>query len=291
MNQMQQELQATYPILRIRLLGINEPNQEAGNAGTTNGRDIPWLQDVDTNANSKADAAMDLWQMTFRDLVILDGQNQKVGVYNLSQHDLANSDNYGTLKQMLIDAAMASQQPWRNPANPLDIDNNGAVLPLDVLRIINVLNESGPHTLPPPVTSQSPPPFLDPNGDGNIAPSDALMVINWLNSQANGEAEGEPMPSNETPGDWSATDWTGAVGELGSATVRIADSSPSDRIVVAWALPAAGNSPVEAIGDAARIKAVDRVIGGDDTANRNDGTYEAEADDWLGIPSISLFAL
>jgi hypothetical protein len=212
-------------------------------------------------------------------------------VYNLSQHDLANSNNYATLKQMLIDAAMASQKPWRNPANHLDVDNNGAVVPLDVLRIVNVLNESGPHTLPPPVVSQSPPPYLDPNGDGNLAPSDALMVINWLNSQANSEAEGEAATNNETPGDWSATDWTGALGEPGSATVRLDDSPSSDRVAVAGVLPVADNSLVEAIDDAARIKAVDRVLGGDDTASRKDGSCEVGTDDWLGLPSISLFAI
>jgi hypothetical protein len=147
---MQRELQATYPLLRIRLLGINEPNQEPGNASTTNGRDIPWLQDVDTNSNGRADAAMDLWNMSFRDVVILDGANRKVGTYNLNQHDLANSANYNALKQMLINAAMLEQRPWQNSTNSRDVDNNGHVVPLDVLLIVNELNVSGSRLLPPP---------------------------------------------------------------------------------------------------------------------------------------------
>jgi hypothetical protein len=173
-------------------MGINEPNQEPGNASTTNGRDIPWLQDVDANSNGRADAAMDLWNMSFRDVVILDGANQKVGTYNLNQHDLANSGNYATLKQMLIDTAMLEQTPWQNPTNPRDVDNNGNVVPLDVLLIVNELNLSGPRLLPTPTGDQSPPPFLDTNGDGNLTPSDVLVVINFLNSPGGmSGAEGE----------------------------------------------------------------------------------------------------
>jgi hypothetical protein len=189
---MQRELQATHPLLPIQLMGINEPSQEAGNESTTNGRDIPWLQDVDTNSNGRADAAMDLWNMAFRDVIILDGGNQKVGTYNLNQHNLVDSDNYATLKQMLIDTAMLEQKPWQNPTNPRDVDNSGNVVPLDVLLIVNELNVSGARLLPPPTGDQSPPPFLDTNGDGNLTPSDALVVINFLNSPGGmSGAEGE----------------------------------------------------------------------------------------------------
>jgi hypothetical protein len=287
MDQMQQELQATYPLLRISLLGINEPNQEGGNAGTTNGRDIPWIQDVDVNSNGRADAAMDLWQMAFRDVVILDGQNQKVGVYNLNQHDLANSSDYNTLKQMLIDAAMTSQKPWRNPANPLDVDNNGVVVPLDVLRIVNVLNESGPRQLPPPVTGQSPPPFLDPNGDGNIAPSDALMVINWLNSQSAGQGEGEAMAINASPDAWSATSWGGGLGEPGLSTVHLESPLPADRVLIDSPL-ADGYAPVRSPDDAARITAVDRVFAEDDATKRKDESCQETDPDWFDLPVFSV---
>jgi hypothetical protein len=189
---MQRELQATYPLLRIRLLGINEPSQEQGNASTTNGRDIPWLQDLDTDNNGRPDAAMDLWSMSFRDVIILDGANRKAGTYNLNQHDLANSSKYNTLKQMLIDTAMVEQRPWQNPTNRSDIDNNGRVVPLDVLLVVNELNLSGSRLLPPPTGAQGPPPFWDANGDGNLTPSDALLVINYLNSpggMSGGEGE------------------------------------------------------------------------------------------------------
>ncbi len=95
---MQRELQATYPLLRIELLAINEPNAEPGNATATNGRDIPLLQDSDADGNGRGDASVDLWNMSIRDVFLLDGSNRFVDKYNLNQHDLANSANYETLQ-------------------------------------------------------------------------------------------------------------------------------------------------------------------------------------------------
>ncbi len=38
--------------------------------------------------------------------MILDGENQKLGAFNLTSHDLQNSDNYNELRQTLIAAAV-----------------------------------------------------------------------------------------------------------------------------------------------------------------------------------------
>jgi hypothetical protein len=199
MDTLQGELQATYPSLRIWLLGINERGQEAGNAATTAGRDLPWLQDVDTNGNSLSDVARDLWDVTFRDVVILDGDNTQVGAYNLDDHNLAEPENYATLREMLVDAAMKSQLPWRNADNALDVDNSGVVIPLDVLIVVNQLNSVGSYTLPPPVEGQSAPPYYDCSGDGDLTPLDALMLVNYLNElPAFGAGEGE---SNSVSGE------------------------------------------------------------------------------------------
>lgn len=77
--------------------------------------------------------------------------------------------------------------PWQNPANNMDVNNDGLVVPLDVLILINHLNEFGPHELT--ATTSSPPPFLDVNGDNTIAPIDVLIVINRLNDAATAEGE------------------------------------------------------------------------------------------------------
>ena len=192
MNTMQQDLRSSYPALRIQLLGVNEKGQEPGNPSATAGRVLPWLQDVDANADGKSDVFAS-WQVALRDVVILDGSNAKVNLYNLNSHDLANAANFATLRGMLVDAAMASQLPWRNASNALDVDNQNGVTPLDVLIVINRLNTVGPGKLPPPVTAQLSPPFFDTSGDNEVTALDVLQVINYLNAAASnvaGEGEG-----------------------------------------------------------------------------------------------------
>ena len=78
--------------------------------------------------------------------------------------------------------------PWQNSRNPLDVNNDGVVAPIDALIVINYLNIiQGSGQLPAPPAA--PPPFYDTSGDNVAAPQDALLVINFLNDQSNGEGE------------------------------------------------------------------------------------------------------
>lgn len=75
--------------------------------------------------------------------------------------------------------------PWQNQTNPLDVNNDGQVVPLDALLVVNEINQRGSRELPaPPLTTPpfSPPPFIDVTGDGFLSPLDALRVINFLNA-------------------------------------------------------------------------------------------------------------
>lgn len=228
---MQQELRDVYPLLQIQLVGINERGQEPGNAAATAGLTLPWLQDVDVDSDGRSDVFAS-WQVALRDVVILDGGNAKVGVYNLNTHDLAIAANYATLRQMLVDAAMASQMPWRNASSPLDVDNNGVIAPLDVLIVINRLNSAGTGPLPAPAASLSPPPFYDTSGDNLVTALDALLVINYLNGAgplAAGEGEGlVPITwASDESRAWTPirTDSLG-LGEQGTAPRAASKSSP-----------------------------------------------------------------
>lgn len=69
---------------------------------------------------------------------------------------------------------------WTNSSNPLDVNNNGLVDPLDVLIVINEINLNGIRSLNP-LTDRGLP-FVDTNSNGQIDPIDALLVINALNS-------------------------------------------------------------------------------------------------------------
>lgn len=88
-----------------------------------------------------------------------------------------------------------SDSSWHNANNPIDVDADNTVSPLDVLAIINYLNSVGSG----PVTASSPPPYLDVDSDNFISPLDALVVINYLNSLSNGQGEGEaPVTADAT---------------------------------------------------------------------------------------------
>ncbi len=96
---MQNELALDHPTLDISILGINEVGYEAGNSSITNGRDLPWLQDtVDWNV-------WGTWAPTYRDVIVLDGNNEVYTVFNLTSNTLATPANYDALKQIFLDAA------------------------------------------------------------------------------------------------------------------------------------------------------------------------------------------
>lgn len=70
--------------------------------------------------------------------------------------------------------------PFQNTHDPLDVDDNDFVEPLDALIVINNLNDVGPH----PALNQLPASgefFWDVTGDTVVDPLDALTVINFLN--------------------------------------------------------------------------------------------------------------
>jgi predicted outer membrane repeat protein len=72
---------------------------------------------------------------------------------------------------------------WQNSANPLDVNADGMVSPLDVLAVINRLNGGGGAGPLPAITAGTqPPPFFDVNGDGSVTALDALAVINHINA-------------------------------------------------------------------------------------------------------------
>ena len=78
---------------------FNGAGQEAGNATITTGRSLPWLQDTDESG------VYGDWQVTYRDVIILDAENRPVAVYNLTTHNLAEPANYDSLKALLLQVA------------------------------------------------------------------------------------------------------------------------------------------------------------------------------------------
>ena len=102
---MQAELEAEYPSLSINILAVNEIGY-----GNSLGSDhtLPMLQDV-----SDADVWTS-WNVTFRDVYVLDASNEVFGVYNLTQNSISDttSANYDELKCMFVEAAGGTCIEW-----------------------------------------------------------------------------------------------------------------------------------------------------------------------------------
>jgi hypothetical protein len=68
---------------------------------------------------------------------------------------------------------------WTNLALVYDVDDSGALSPLDVLALIDEINRSGSRVLDPELDAGLP--FVDPNRDGALDPLDVLFVIDQIN--------------------------------------------------------------------------------------------------------------
>jgi hypothetical protein len=83
-----------------------------------------------------------------------------------------------------IDFGAQASHPWQNTDNPLDVNRDGFVSPIDALLIINEIHRSGPHELTP---SPAPPVhFFDVSGDNFLSARDALLVISQINAIESG---------------------------------------------------------------------------------------------------------
>jgi uncharacterized protein YkwD len=91
----------------------------------------------------------------------------------------ALDDDLGLSNQAIVSVMVTEKgYPWRNPVNPLDIDNDRVVGPLDALTVIRDILDNFARRLPiPNRPGDAAPPFLDSNRDGLVSAIDALLVI------------------------------------------------------------------------------------------------------------------
>lgn len=271
---MQTELKTTYPLLDIHFVGVNWAGLE-GNAQFTKGKSLPWLQDVDADEDGKSDA-WTAWNVGHLDLAVLDGSNEPAAFTNLITYGLGTPENYTALREGLIEAAMRSQKPWQNSDDPLDVDDSGAVLPLDALIVINRLNSVGSERLPPPTANQPPLAYYDTNGDGESTPLDVLLVINFLNARSQA-ASGEGESFLALPQLWPEDGAAAPVRREGMVGRACSGEHSPDRFHASADGPATASQFAEALTDAAREAYADRVFG-------------IASSDWLSLPAALLDA-
>ena len=95
---MQNELAQEYPNLDIQILSINLLNA-GGAQSLSSSQDLPMVSDNST------DLIWSNWGGAWRDVIILDGNNEVYTTFNLTTYSISNPTNYDTLKQLFVDAA------------------------------------------------------------------------------------------------------------------------------------------------------------------------------------------
>ena len=80
----------------VKIFGINAVGKETGNEFVTHERDTPWLQDVE------GVEAWDLWQVSYRDVYVLDSEQTLIARVNLTDLDLTETESYDYLKDLLL---------------------------------------------------------------------------------------------------------------------------------------------------------------------------------------------
>ncbi len=88
---------------------------------------------------------------------------------------------------------------YQNPINPLDVNGDGSVSPLDYLTVINLLNSKGASTSV--IGLLGPPNYFDVDGDDLVTPLDALKVVDQLN--ASPSSSSPPLIAEMTYGFYS----------------------------------------------------------------------------------------
>lgn len=83
----------------MTILGINAVGHESANASITDGRALPWLQDV------ADEDVWGTWKAEWRDAMVLDAANEFRSVFNLTEHDLSDPANMDALEALVREAS------------------------------------------------------------------------------------------------------------------------------------------------------------------------------------------
>ena len=93
---MQTQIDAMTLLVEVQILGVNGAGLEGSNANACEGKDLPWLQETPNQM------VWSPWQVNYRDVIIINENNEPLATYNLTDHDLGSSANFEELKAMLV---------------------------------------------------------------------------------------------------------------------------------------------------------------------------------------------
>ena len=101
------------------------------------------------------------------------------------------TDGTVTTETRVVTIEMVTDYLWFNGASPGDVNDDGHLVPMDALTVINRLNAGEGGDLSSVREGGMQAPFWDASRDNKFSPIDALVVINELNNALEGEGEGE----------------------------------------------------------------------------------------------------
>ena len=96
---MEADLAKKHPELGISLLAIDAVGHDGGFPDLAKVGDLPCVQDT------AKDDVWGSWGATWRDVYVLNAENEVTAVYNLTTYSLDDPKNYATLEALLIAAA------------------------------------------------------------------------------------------------------------------------------------------------------------------------------------------
>jgi hypothetical protein len=178
----------------------------------------------------------------------------------------------------VLEVSTTTSNGHTNPTNALDVDDDGFVVALDALLVINALNMGGSRPLD---GSTAEAPYLDTSEDGWVSSLDVLLVINEVNARSGGagEAIADPPPVltrslATTPAVTKTLDAIGMIDLLFADAGRPFDS-PASR--AEESVPVLTDPVDRGTGEQAHVDVAARAA----TRNETDADYATAVDDLL----------
>lgn len=117
------------------------------------------------------------------------------GTFEFTVQVLEQDGNAEVLKQEKFSLEIKrSATPLLNVSNPLDVDGNSKVEPLDALRILNVIGRNQGNNRALELVNTTPF-YVDPNGSNTVTSLDALLVINHIARQSQSSSSPVAAPA------------------------------------------------------------------------------------------------
>ena len=114
---------------------------------------------------------------------------------------VAVSASAASFEDVVTTMEVSDYETWQNPVDRYDVDHNGRVSPVDVLRVISRLQRDGPLPLPINPETEGPIFFYDINGDLQLSQLDVVVFLDYFNevslailkARAEAAAEGQQV--------------------------------------------------------------------------------------------------